>query len=183
VKKYQLPWLFSFIILTILFGVIYKASRISLDSALYDPLATEAVDVAWETAIRAEKEGKVSAPTPKQINVETSPVTFVTVYDKDKKVVGSSGDLDKNPPQLPPEFLEDTDPYARNYFSWEPKEGVHLAGVTVSMGEYGYVLAGRSMQEADRQGTRLTKMVVIGWLASVSLMTAGFALANHNKGK
>lgn len=169
-NKHKFRWLFGALVLTAVFGTIYKVGQISLESTLYDPLTYEAVDKAWATAITAEKDGRLKAPFSSQVDVEKTQSSFLTVYNKDKKVVGSSGVLDENTPQLPSEFLDNTNPFVRNYFSWEPKPGVHLAGVTVSAGNYGYVLAGRSMSETDRHLDRLTKTVIVGWLASLILL-------------
>jgi hypothetical protein len=180
-KKYKLPWLFTVITLSIIFGVIYKVGRISLDSSLHDPLTYEAINKSWELALAHEKTGELKAPLLKKIDVEYNLDSFITVYDKDKKVVNSSGQIDGATPNLPPDILDHTVPYVRNYFDWWPKKGVHVAGTTVALGDYGYVLAGRNMQEADRQGNRVTKAVVVGWAASVVVVTFGFVLMGRRK--
>lgn len=180
-KKYRFHWLFSVLVLSLLFGAIYKVGLISLDSTLYDPLATQAVDKAWQTALSAEADGVVKAPVLVKVDVKNQLSSFFTVYDKDKKVVGSSGVLDGQTPELPVEYLDNTNEYVRNYFSWHPKPDVHLAGVTVSMGDKGYVLVGRSMQETDRQTDRLIRTVVAAWAGCVLLATVGFLVISRRR--
>lgn len=180
-KKYRLHWLFIVMVLSLLYGAIYKVGLIGLDSTLYDDLTTQAVDKAWQTALSAEKDGVVKAPFLIKVNVENQLSSFMTVYDKDKKVVGSSGVLDEQTPELPTEYLDNTNLYVRNYFTWEPKPGVHLAGVSVTMGDKGYVMAGRNMQETDRQTDRLVRAVVVAWGASVLLATAGLVVITKRR--
>lgn len=177
-KKHQILWGTSFVVLSLIFGVIYKAGLISLDAMLYDSLTQQAVDKAWQTALAADKDGAVKAPFATKINVENQLASFMTVYDSNKQVVGSSGELDGQAPELPTEMLEDTDDFVRNYFVWEPKPGVRLAGVTVTIGDKGYVLAGRSMQESDRQRERLVKTVAFGYAASLIIMSVGLVIAS-----
>jgi hypothetical protein len=181
-KKYKIHWLFCFLILSLIFGVIFKVAQISLQSNLHDPLTYEAVNKAWEVALSQEaNNGQLKAPFLRKVDVANNLDSFMTVYDRDKKVIGSSGVLDGKTPDLPHEFLNDTSPYMRNYFQWTPKEDVHLAGVTVAIGDDGYVLAGRNMQEAYRQGNRAIKSILLGWAGSVVLMTVAYVVLSRHK--
>jgi len=180
-QKYKWYWVAGFIIISLVFGVMYKVGRINLDSTLHDPLTYEAVGKAWELASSKGSTGQLKANLPGKVNVANNLLSFVTIYDRDKKVVASSGDLDGAAPDLPMNFLDNTNQYVRNYFDWRPKDDVHLAGTTVAVGDDGYVLVGRNMQEADRQGNRLTKSVIIGWAVSVLLLTVGFIALKRPK--
>ena len=181
-KKSKLCWLFSVILLSLIFGVIYKVCRVSLDSTLHDPLTYEAVSTAWRLSDVQQANGQLKVDLPIKVNVANNLSTFITVYDHEKNVIASSGELDGETPALEPQFLENTNQYVRNYFDWRPSQDVHLAGTTVAVGDDGYVLVGRNMQEADRQGNRVTKAVVIGWIASVIILTVGFSLVNRKRG-
>ncbi len=180
-NKYKWHWLCAFITVSLVFGVVYKVVRVSLDSTLHDPLTYEAVGAAWRLANNKPANGQLKADFPVKTDVSSNLNTFTTVYDHEKNLVASSGVLNGQTPELPTGFLDGTNQYVRNYFDWRPTEEVHLAGTTVALGDDGYVLVGRNMQEADRQGNRVTKSVILGWVASVLVLTAGTLMISKRK--
>ncbi len=180
-KKYGVHWLFSVLVLTLIFGVVYKVSQINLDHSLYAPLAHEAVNKAWQGAFEIEAGEQPEAPATK-VNLEIAHNPFVSYYDQDKNLISSSAVIDDQTPTLPENVFDNTMAFSRDYFSWQPKEGVNVAAVAASMGpDKGIVVIGQKRQVADYHLGRLKKTILIGWLTGLILLTTSFVLISHRR--
>ncbi len=93
------------------------------------------------------------------VDIKRSLAPFVVVTDKDMSVLASSvklGDLPLPPKQA---FIDAGSRY-EGAFTWQPQAGVREAAVIMSYNG-GYVLASRSLHEAERTIDNLTKLAIL----------------------
>lgn len=102
-----------------------------------------------------------------QTDMSKSLSLFVMLFDKDKKLAGSSAVLDGQSPTPPDGTFDVAKAKGDDRFTWEPKKGVRIAAVLKSVGDKGYVLAGRSLKEVEVRETDLVKLTAIGWAIAV----------------
>ncbi len=171
----------SLVFATILFIAIYVASYFIISNASYNPQINIATDTAWKVALQLEKNGKIEPLAGEKIDISKSTETFVIIYDQNKNAIESNGQLNGQIPTLPSGVLENTHPGEKHTLTWQPEENIRLAAVTVSAGEYGYVLAARSLSDTEFRIGELNKYIAIGYIASIIAIAVGFYLFYKSK--
>lgn len=110
-----------------------------------------------------------------KVDAARSLAPFTIIFDKKGKVVIGSGYLGDNVPKAPLDMLTAATNQDYHAATWEPKDGVRVAAVTVAAKDY-YVLSGRSLREVEKNQTQTLQLVMIGGLISL-LLLGGIVLA------
>ena len=106
------------------------------------------------------------------VDIATSSAPWVVVFDKDGRPLAGSGLLDGKLAQPPAGVFgsaRDGGPHG-DRITWQPRSGVRQAIVvhTVKSGPGGYVVAGRSLHEAEAQIDILGALAAAAWLATMA---------------
>ncbi|HSW66007.1 MAG TPA: hypothetical protein VLI54_02620 [Bacillota bacterium] len=164
--KRLISWAGAILILVIIFGTVYAGLQQSLRLNANDPQIQIAEDVA-----RNLNAGKTPASQmPEPINLAFSLAPFVTIYDKQGKVVITNGYLDGQAPVIPTGVLTSAAGKEYNAVTWQPQTKVRIAAVSVAADSY-YVVSGRSLKEVEKRENEIIKVVGAGWLASTVIVT------------
>ena len=123
---------------------------------------------------------------PAKIDVASSLAPFVMVFDDAGNVLASSGLLNGQNPPLPPGVLDFTRSHGEDRVTWTPEAGVRIAAVVVRSegSKPGFVLAGRSLREAEKRVDQTTLRVTAALLATLFaslIMVALVELLFHRK--
>lgn len=161
-KRTWFAW-FPFVLLSSFFSITFFAGvqQITRSSA-NDPqvqMAEDAVSRLGNPALSPQ------ALIGSEINMEKSLAPYLIIYDDLAEPVASGASLDGRTP-VPPQGVFDylrTHPEGR--FTWAPKEGVRNAVVMkrIEGVHAGFVLAGRSLREAEARTVALGKLVFSAW--------------------
>lgn len=180
-KKILWIWLFVVGLLVLLFGTIYASLHYVIRSNANEPQIQIANDTAWKVANQAKQNGVAQPLSGEKIDVKNNLAPFVIVYNKDKQVYDSTGLINNQVPNLPPGVLDNTKEGEPHIFTWQPEDDVRIAAVTVSAGNAGYVLAGRSLYFAEQTIGMLNKFTVISFSVCVVFATVGLLLLRNRK--
>ena len=102
---------------------------------------------------------------------------FVIVFDASHTVVASNATLDGGSPAPPRAVLDAARPGAPSAVTWQPRDGVRIAAVTVAW-RGGFVMAGRSLRRVEQQEWNAELIAGAAWaFALVALAMASFAAA------
>ncbi len=160
---------------TVIFGAMYGAVQQNYRNGANDPQ----VEVVDQVAAVIKQDIPLDAilGSADQVDVAQSLSLFVMIFDKDKKLVSSSAQVDGQVPTPPQGTFDSANKEGGNRFTWEPKEGVRVAAVLKQVDDKGYVLAGRSLREIEKRESDLLKMIAVSWLISVvTSLLLSFAL-------
>lgn len=91
------------------------------------------------------------------------------IFDDSGKLLESSMRLGNRLPVPPAGVLENAKTYGENRITWQPESSVRIAIVVKYYdGEkQGFVLAGRSLLEAEQREKQIRLLVLIGWALSL----------------
>lgn len=153
---------------TLIFGSIYVAGNQILRSLADDPQ----VEVVEQVANLMKQDIPLEAilGQAEQIDISENNGLFVMIFDKDKKLVGSSAVIGEETPQLPTESFDTANASTGNRFTWKPKEGIRSAVVLKQIGDKGYAAAGKSLKETDYRTRNMATAIVLAW--TLSLLTS-----------
>jgi hypothetical protein len=105
---------------------------------------------------------------PTKVELSKSLATYIMLFDKNGKLIGSSVTLDGKDPILPQGVFTSTkkNPTSETRFTWQPRSGIRSA---VVLDYYkgpmpGFVLIGRSIKEVETRETNLEYIVLAGWI-------------------
>jgi hypothetical protein len=135
-------------------------------SGANDPQLQLARDI--EAKIRYDKPFDQLLPND-SIDISQSLGNFVTFYNARGVAVQSTGMLDNKLPQLPPGVFDFTRNYKEDVFTWQPREGVRIATVLEATPN-GFVAVGRSLREVEVRENNLVDMIIIAWIASLTVI-------------
>ncbi len=160
-----------FVVLLALFTVIFGTVMIAVQQSYRTNANDPQVEVTGQVAEVMNQNVPLDAivSDADQIEMDKSLSLFVMIFDKDKKLAGSSAVIDGQPPTPPDGTFEVAKKEGENRFTWEPKKGVRVAAVLKSVGDKGYVLAGRSLKEIEMREQDLYVLILIGWIISILL--------------
>lgn len=152
-------------LVTIIFGTIYATVQQTYRMGANDPQ----VEVTDQVANIIKQDIPLDAilGESEQVDMNSSLGLFVMIFDKDKKLVAGSAQLDGQTPTPPEGTFDKAKKDGDNRFTWQPKDGVRVAAVLKVVDDKGYVLAGRSLREVESRVHNLTLIVVISWIISV----------------
>jgi hypothetical protein len=158
-------------ILVVIFGTLYAAVQQAQRSGANYPQIQMAEDTAAQ--IGKGRDPHISSSlTP--VDMASSLAPFTIVYDKKGKVVSGSGYLGKKVPDAPVGILQASKGKDYNAVTWQPREGVRIAAVTVSAGKY-YVLSGRSLTEVEKNENKTFWLAFAGGVISIIILAGATA--------
>jgi hypothetical protein len=149
-------------------GLIYVEVQQDLRSGANDPQYQMAEDAA--TKLNSGTSPTFVVNRAAVVDLSRSLATFVIVFDADHKVLNSNAWLDGGIPVPPPGVLDRASSGTPNAVTWQPRDGVRVATVTVAWNG-GFVLVGRSLTRVEQQED------TAGLLAGVALPLILLALA------
>lgn len=154
-------------LVTIIFGTIYATVQQTYRMGANDPQ----VEVTDQVANIIKQDIPLDAilGESEQVDMNSSLGLFVMIFDKDKKLVAGSAQLDGQTPTPPEGTFDKAKKKGDNRFTWQPKDGVRVAAVLKAVDDKGYVLAGRSLREVESRVHSLTLTIIISWAISVLL--------------
>lgn len=128
------------------------------------------VQLAEDAAARLDAGGRPGDQVgPVPVDIARSLAPFVVVYGTAGTILATDGTLDGQSPEVPPGVLDSARTSGRNAVTWQPRDGVRIATVTVPWSG-GTVLAGRSLRLVEDEASRLELVVGAGWLATVAAL-------------
>jgi hypothetical protein len=114
-----------------------------------------------------------------RVDMGKSLASFLIIYDKnDGRVVFGTGYLDGQVPTIPYGVLASSQYKPYNAVTWQPRQDVRVASVTVAADKY-YVLGGRSLKEVEARADHLLKLVVFGWFVAVLTIASYYMWFQH----
>ena len=166
-----LKWLPMALVVTALCGVVYAAVFQNIRQSANDPQIQMAEDAA---ALLASGAPLQSVLPPNKVDITSSLAPYLIVYDENGQAVASSAQLDGTAPAIPAGVFAYTRDHAEDRLTWQPREGVRSAIVVTHFrgAASGFVVAGRSLREVERQEDNLMLIVGAAWLASLAATLA-----------
>lgn len=151
-------------------GLVYTAVQQDLRLGANSPQLQMAEDAARALDGGAQPPSLVGSS---KVDVAMSLAPFVVIYDRAGAVLATDGQLDGHDPVAPPGVLDAARQDPPNKVTWEPRDGVRIASVTVPWSG-GTVLAGRSLREVERREDTIFLLAV----AAVLVMLVCLAVAS-----
>jgi hypothetical protein len=164
-------WLPLAAAITILAGTIYVSVQQSIRLGANNPQVQMAEDTAQALAAKQTVESVLPAG---KVDIALSQAPYLVIFDAKGAPVASSGLLHGAIPSLPGGVFDAARQTGEDRISWQPEAGVRSAVVIVpvSGGAGGFVMAGRSLREAEKLISTTTQLAGIGWVAAM-LVTLG----------
>lgn len=153
------------VIISIVFVTICYTARGVMRQSANDPQVEVTDQVASIIRQGAPLDQIISAA--EQVDLGDSQALFVMIFDKDKKLVGTSATLNGQPISIPDEAFDRAKAGSDYRFTREPQQGSRFALVVKAVDDSGYVVAGRSLAEMEKRATNLYQPLWIGWVLSV----------------
>lgn len=171
ILKAWLPLAFA---LTVVCGLIYGTVQQNYRQSANDPQIQMVEDIidALNTGLQPEN---LSSPTKMDIAKTLSP--FMIIYDATGTPIVSSGYLNNQVPTLPAGVLDYAKAHGQHRLTWQPRPDVRAAAVIqyyqapaspdLKNGQAGYVLAGRSLRDIEKNENQTFYLTLIGWIISL----------------
>lgn len=163
-------------IITIITGLIYASTQQNYRSNANDPQ----IQIAHELRDRLQK--KQPLVFDDTIELEKSLSVFKETYDENGSPVQSTGFLNGKMPELPRGVFESAKKNGEDWITWQPQRNVRMAlgVIRVNAMPVAYVAVGRSLREVEERVSRLTQMVFIAWILSVSVVLINWLITYYN---
>jgi hypothetical protein len=179
-----IAWLPLAAAIALLCGLIYASVQQSYRMGANDPQIQMAEDAARALAGGQSAESLLPAA---KVNMAVSLSPYLIIYDANGAVLASNATLHGQTPTIPTGVLDYTRQNGEDRVTFQPEAGVRSAVVVAAVdgGKGGFVLAGRSLREAEARTDNLFKIVAVGGI--VSLLVTFFlawvlaALASRQK--
>lgn len=168
-KKTSLSnYLIVMAIITVIFGVVYATVQQTYRTSANDPQ----IQIARDINARLNLRKSVDNFFADTIDIAQSLSTFVTLYDGNGKPMRSSGYLNGKMPEMPSGVFTFTQINNEHAVTWQPRSGERMAMVIVKSGlsPYGFVAAGRSLQEVEVREHNLIITIFFGWIICIGLI-------------
>jgi hypothetical protein len=161
-----LRWIPVAVLVTCLSGLVYLVAQQSIRLGANGIPVQLAGDAAQALTQGTPAQAVVSA-TPIDLAVSDSP--FVAVYSDAGQPVASSARLNGQPPAVPRGVFDYVRQHGEDRITWQPQPGVRSAVAVVRYDgpQPGFVVAGRSLREAERLIDLLTQLVGLAWAVTL----------------
>lgn len=171
-----LKWLPLAVGLTLVCGLAYAIAQQTYRQGANDPQVMMAHDIAAAVEGGRRPDELVSRDT---VDPTKSLAPFVIVMDPDGRVLVSSLEVGGKSLTPPMGVLQAAKAQGENRVTWQPRPDARIAAVVVPIGKGadGYVLAGRSLREAESRVDSLGRMTLAGWAATMLATLAAVAIA------
>ena len=129
-----------------------------------DPQIQLSQDVA--TALDAGATSTDIVPTS-TVDISKSLSSYIFIYDKDNKLLGSDVTLNGKAPSFPTGVLDNARKNGTDRVTWQPEAGVRSAVVAAKASNGDVVVVGRSMKEIENRINQLGLIALGAWGVSV----------------
>lgn len=170
--KKLLPWLASLAILVVGFGTIYGAVQQAQRSDANYPQ----IQMAEDTAYSLNKGEPAFDSVYGNVDMGRSLAPFTIIYDKKGNVVHGTGNMDGRVPKAPLGILQAAKGKQYYAVTWQPKNDVRIAAVTVAGKDY-YVLSGRNLKEVEKSENTTLLISLLGGIIAVILLAFIFVVS------
>ncbi len=160
--RYFLLWLPLAVTITVLSGLAYAVGQQIYRTNADLPLVT----LAETTAQVWQREVLESNSLPiKTVDISTSLESFVNVYSVDHQPIAGNGQLNGKLATPPSGVFDFAQKSPDNRLTWQPQPGVRQAIVVkyFTGPHSGYVVAGQSLKEIEKQENSLSSGILAGW--------------------
>jgi hypothetical protein len=171
--RHLLYWLCAALVITALYATIGGVVQNVLRSGANDPQ----LQLAEDAAARLSQGTTTVNPPGANVDIAASLAPFLIVYDRQGRVVSSSGQLNGQTPALPGGVLTSTPLGGEKRVTWQPQTGVRVAAVVVAT-EQGYIVSGRSLRAVEDRIGALQRLILAAWLLSLGALALTY-LATH----
>ena len=115
------------------------------------------------------------------IELKESLAVFAELFDKNGKPIQSSGLLNGVLLQPPQGVFSYTNEHDEDVLTWQPQNNIRMAMVfeKANANDIGYIAVGRSLQETEIRESNLIRMILIAWIACVSLLLVHLLIQNY----
>jgi hypothetical protein len=162
------------VLATLCCGLVYAAVQQDLRMGANEPQVQMAEDAARAVDAGAQPSSLVG---PSKVDVAVSLTPFVAIYDTSGSVLATDGVLDGHDPVPPLGVLEAARQDSPNRVTWEPRDGVRVATVTVPW-TGGTVMSGRSLREVERQEDNILLITAAAWVAMLIALAVAAVVAS-----
>ena len=162
------------VLATLTCGLAYVEVQQALRSGANDPQYQMAEDEASRLDAGARPADLVD--TAGTVDAATSLAAFTIIFDSTGRVLASDVTLDGGQPVPPSGVLSAAKPGSPNAVTWQPREGVRIASVTVAWSG-GTVLAGRSLRRVEEQEWNSELIAGEAWLVALVALAGAAILA------
>jgi hypothetical protein len=163
----------SVVLATALCGLVYAVAQQDLRTGANDPQEQLARDAAMRLDGGAAPATVVG---PTAVDIASGLAPFIVVYDATGNVLATDGVLDSKAPLLPDGVLTAATQTGRDAVTWQPREGVRVATITVPWNG-GTVTSGRSLRIVEGRETALELIVAAAWITTVFALAVACAVA------
>jgi len=155
-------WLLIVIVVSGLSGLIYGVAQQDIRQGANDPQIQMAEDIAAELANGQSVQSVVPA---EKVDIARSLAPYIIVFNVTGNPIASSAELNGQIPTIPSGVFDSVRQSGEDRFTWEPQAGVRSAVVVTrfSGSSSGFVLAGRSLREAEKRIDGVGEFVLVGW--------------------
>jgi hypothetical protein len=155
-------------------GLAYAETQQALRSGANDPQVQLAEDAGTRLDAGATPSSVVD--TSYAVDLARSLAPFVIVFNAQGLILASNASLDGGQAAPPKGALESARPGSPNAVTWQPRDGLRFATVTVAW-KGGTVLAGRSLRVVEEREANAELIAGAAWLAMLAALAAASVLA------
>jgi hypothetical protein len=169
-------WLPLGVAVTLICGIMYVTAQQNYRLNADDPQIQMAEDAAMALGHGLSANTVVGS---NKVDMAASLSPFFIVFDQSGQAIASSAVLNGQTPTPPAGVFDYAKQHGQNRFTWQPQPGVRIATVLnyFSSETNGYILAGRSLREAEKRVDDLGAGVLLGWAVTMicALLAKGIA--------
>ena len=178
-QRSVMVWLVAAAAVTVLFGAGYVAAQQSVRHAADHPQIEMARDAIGKLQAGASPESvlpKEGVDLARETPLSKDP--YLIVIDLEGRVLASSVTLGGVQPVPPAGVFANVRAHGDETVSWEPAPGVRSA-IAVDAWEYGYVVAGRSLDDTETLESNLLVGMLAGWLVAMVVLGGVAAIGSR----
>ena len=163
------------VVVTGLSWLIYAVAQQNIRYSADDPQIQIAEDTAAK--LTGGQQAQNIMPSEK-VDIAKSLAPYIIVFDTTGKPVAASAQLDGQIPTIPPGVFDYVRQNGEDRITWQPQPGVRSAVVVTQFkgANSGFVLAGRSLREAEKREDDLMQIFLIGWIGMLLVTSVATAI-------
>ncbi len=142
------------------------------------------IQMAEDAATKLANGQSVQSVVPaEKVDIAKSLAPYIIVFDASGKPVASSAQLGGQTPTIPSGVLDAVRRSGEDRITWQPQSGVRSAVVVTrfSGSNSGFVLAGRSLREAEKRIDGIGQIVLVGWGGILLVSLLGIVILFRRK--
>ena len=181
-RAFRHPITFYTLTLAVVLTLVGATGALTMQQMLRRGANQPQIDMAdWYAGEIAAGEAPGDVIPPGYVDLERSQQPFVIFYDEQGKPGAGTGYLDQNLPAPPAGVFDFARSHGSEKVTWQPRPGVRIATVVkhVTNKGSGFILAGRSLSLVEEQESLLRRMVILGWIAIMTVLFAGSSLVTR----